>query len=77
VGCQRDLVIAGETGWVFDALNPGAMGQVLALALQEISSPERYVALQQAVAKKISSYTYARTTEGLIGALASLRQEQR
>jgi glycosyltransferase involved in cell wall biosynthesis len=74
VGCQRDLVIAGETGWVFESQEPTALGQSLGEALGEISSPVRLAAIRGAVAKKIQNYTYARTTDGLTEALASLRR---
>jgi glycosyltransferase involved in cell wall biosynthesis len=73
VGCQRDLVTQGETGWVFDASRPAALGSALSEALDALSSPTRQKEIRSAVGARISGYTYARTTEGLIQALGALR----
>jgi glycosyltransferase involved in cell wall biosynthesis len=72
VGCQRDLVLQGETGWVFNPEDPAGLEKALSAALHEIESPSRRSELREAVARKISRYTYSQTTEGLVSALASL-----
>jgi glycosyltransferase involved in cell wall biosynthesis len=68
VGCQRDLVTDGETGWVFRAEDPAHLREKLAAALA--TSPPQVERLKKNVAAKISGYTYAEATEGLRRALA-------
>ena len=70
VGCQRDLVIDGETGWVFPAEEPAALQSTLARALHDLTT--RAPALQAAVAQRIAGYTYAHATEGLLEAFHSV-----
>lgn len=73
VGCQRDLVRDGETGWVFRAEDSAALAGSLGRALAALNGPEsRRRELRDAVAQRISGYTYAQTTAGLLAALASL-----
>ena len=67
VGCQRDLVTDGETGWVFRSTDPGHLRERMAAALTADLAPFR-----QRVAARIGGYTYRQTTEGLIAALGSL-----
>jgi glycosyltransferase involved in cell wall biosynthesis len=72
VGCQRDLVTQGETGWVFDAMDPHALGRSLSVALSELDSPTRKQEICRAVKQRISGYTYVQTTIGLVSALSRL-----
>ncbi len=72
VGCQRDLVLPGETGWVFEAARPGALGEALAAALADAGSPSRLERIRTAVERRIGGYTYEKTTDGLLAALAAL-----
>ena len=72
VGCQRDLVTPGETGWVFEAGDPGALARALSAAFSEIGSPGRLAEIRNAVNRRISEYTYEKTTDGLVAALAAL-----
>lgn len=72
VGCQRDLVTEGETGWVFRAGEPGDLKARLGDALSAMCSPPRRACVRSSVADRISRYTYPRATEGLQAALASL-----
>ncbi len=72
VGCQRDLVEPGETGWVFDAARPGALGEALAAALADAGSPARIGRIRMGVERRIGAYTYEKTTAGLLAALAAL-----
>jgi glycosyltransferase involved in cell wall biosynthesis len=72
VGCQRDLVTHRETGWVFDVDDPEALERTLSEALSEAAAPLRRQELGRAVRQRISSYTYAQTTEGLLAAIAAL-----
>lgn len=69
VGCQRDLVTDGETGWVFQADDPAALVPTLARALHDLTT--RRDALRAAVAKRISQYTYAQASAGLLRAVES------
>jgi len=71
VGCQRDLVSPGETGWVFPAESPGALAAVLAKALEEVRvDRETYRAC---VAARISRYSYRAASEGLLSAIEHAR----
>jgi glycosyltransferase involved in cell wall biosynthesis len=71
VGCQRDLVAPGETGWVFPADDPAALAATLGAALR---TPDAEMArLRRNAAARISGYTYEHTTRGLMAALGSLR----
>lgn len=72
VGCQRDLVSHGETGWVFAATDPTALAPCLAAALADLALTERRERIRRSVLARIAGYTYARTTAGLLDALASL-----
>lgn len=67
VGCQRDLVTEGETGWVFSASDPTALHSALARALHDVTT--RAPALRAAVPHRIAGYTYARATAGLLHAV--------
>jgi glycosyltransferase involved in cell wall biosynthesis len=66
VGCAEDLVIPGETGWVFPAGQVEALGQVLSAAA---SDPEALLAMGRRARKHIGGYSYERATEALIDAL--------
>lgn len=67
VGCQRDLVTDGETGWVFRAADPAHLRDRLAAALAADLAP-----IRERVAARIAGYTYAQTTAGLQRALAAV-----
>ncbi len=67
VGCQRDLVEDGVTGWVFRADDPADLREKLAAALRA-----DLVAFKPRVAARIAGYTYEQATAGLLAALASL-----
>jgi glycosyltransferase involved in cell wall biosynthesis len=71
VGCQRDLVTHRETGWVFKAGDAAALEQALSAALDDVGNPSRRDEIVAAVAARISHYTYAQTTDGLLAALGS------
>jgi glycosyltransferase involved in cell wall biosynthesis len=70
VGCQRDLVIPGETGWVFRAGTPASLEAALGAALR--SPPEVLQRLGQNARARVAGYTYRQTADGLLAALASL-----
>jgi len=70
VGCQRDLVLPGETGWVFPADDAAALGTTLRTALR--SPPDELARLSQNASSLIAHYTYQQTSDGLLQALASL-----
>lgn len=75
VGCQRDLVTPGETGWVFAAETEGALARVLGTALDAVAQPGERERLRRNVLARIASYTYAQTSAGLEQALASIPVE--
>jgi len=64
VGCQRDLVTDGETGWVFRAEEPVHLHDRLADALRADLD-----AFRSQVATRIAGYTYRQASEGLIRAV--------
>lgn len=70
VGCQRDLVHPGETGWVFPAADQAALATTLAAALR--APPEELARLRRNALATIAGYTYQQTSDGLLQALASL-----
>lgn len=70
VGCQRDLVTPGETGWVFAAEDPAALTTALAAALS--ASPTELLRLGRNARTRVDSYTYRQTSAGLLAAVASL-----
>jgi glycosyltransferase involved in cell wall biosynthesis len=72
VGCQRDLVTDGETGWVFAAMQPSQLQEKLATALATLAEPIARDRIRAAVATRIANYTYAQTTAGLLAALGSI-----
>ena len=72
VGCQQDLITPGKTGWVFRAGDSRALAQSLGTALTALADPAARASIARAVAERISGYTYAQTTDGLLAALASL-----
>jgi glycosyltransferase involved in cell wall biosynthesis len=73
VGCQRDLVTDGETGWVFRASDAGELRTKLAGALDALADPGVRERFRSAVLARISGYTYVQTTVGLLEALAAVR----
>lgn len=70
VGCQRDLVTPGETGWVFPADDPAALTATLRAALR--TPPEEMLRLGRNALATAGRYTYQQTSDGLLAALASL-----
>lgn len=72
VGCQRDLVIPGETGWVFQHDDPVDLKRQLAAALTTMRNPEHAQQLRLRVRSRIAGYSYAQTTQGLLTALAAI-----
>ncbi|MDI1335059.1 MAG: glycosyltransferase family 4 protein [Lacunisphaera sp.] len=70
VGCQRDLVRPGETGWVFSAESRGALAATLSAALR--TPPAELARLGRNALATISGYTYEQASTGLLAALASL-----
>ncbi|MCW5550259.1 MAG: glycosyltransferase family 4 protein [Opitutaceae bacterium] len=67
VGCQRDLVTEGETGWVFAATEPAALEAALTRALAALDGDTTELRLR--IAARIGGYSYAQATRGLQEAL--------
>ncbi|HEY8994199.1 MAG TPA: glycosyltransferase family 4 protein [Lacunisphaera sp.] len=67
VGCQRDLVTDGETGWVFSATDPIALRDALARAVEALRDDPTELRLH--IAARIGGYTYAQASSGLQAAL--------
>ncbi|HEY4302447.1 MAG TPA: glycosyltransferase family 4 protein [Candidatus Didemnitutus sp.] len=70
VGCQRDLVETGRTGWVAPVDDPGSLAHGVASALRAPSV--ELDRLRAGALERIAGYTYEQTTRGLVAALASL-----
>jgi len=69
VGCQRDLVTEGETGWVFPAADSTALTPALDRALQTLRSDRDTASLRERIAQRIAGYTYQQASAGLLRAL--------
>ena len=70
VGCQRDLVEDGKTGWVFTADDPESLRSKLREALSALRDPAGASAVRRHVHDRIAHYTYEQTTAGLLASLA-------
>jgi glycosyltransferase involved in cell wall biosynthesis len=75
VGCQRDLVADGETGWVFKSNGSTALEDTLTRALEDVGASARRQEIRRNVERRILGYTYAQTTSGLLNALAALTRQ--
>ncbi len=69
VGCQRDLVSPRETGWVFSATDPDGLQSALAQSLTSVAEDRE--GYRQRVLSRISGYTYATASAGLMAAVRS------
>ena len=69
VGCQRDLVEPGATGWMFQHDNPADLRTQLGAALASLRRADEAAALRGRVLARISGYTYAQAAVGLRAAL--------
>jgi len=72
VGCQRDLVTPGETGWVFRADDAAALAGTLRNALRATAG--ELARLRGNCLERIAGYTYRQTTDGLLAALRRLEK---
>lgn len=72
VGCQRDLVTPGETGWVFTHDDPADLRRQLGAALAAVRGPDQLARLRAQVRRRIAGYTYAAAAAGLRAALAGV-----
>lgn len=77
VGCQRDLVSDGETGWVFPARNSATLEAKLLQALEVLRESSGRRRIRDAVTQRIAGYTYEQTSAGLLAALAALPRPDR
>ena len=68
VGCQRDLVTEGDTGWVFSATDLAGLSAALTRALTALQGDP--AGLRQRIANRIAGYNYAAAGRGLLDALA-------
>lgn len=67
VGCQRDLVTDGATGWVFRHDAPEHLREKLNEALRVLA--EKREPIRAAVAARIAGYSYDQATRGLLAAI--------
>lgn len=70
VGCQRDLVTEGETGWVFPAGDPAALAAALLRAAAALRADR--TGWRNRVAARIAGYTFARAAAGLREVLTAI-----
>lgn len=73
VGCGPDLVIPGETGWIFPAGDVPALTALLHEALADLDRLRR---MGLAARRHIDRYSYAATTAGLHTALGQLELQR-
>jgi glycosyltransferase involved in cell wall biosynthesis len=66
VGCAYDLVTPGQTGWVFDA---GSVGGLAAALVDALRDPVRTAELGRAARDRVSRYSFAAATSGLLSAV--------
>lgn len=71
VGCQRDLVVHGRTGWVFPAGDNYALRQTLGDALSA-SGRAKLAELGLAANDRVSGYNYSAATAGIFAALDAI-----
>ena len=72
VGCQRDLVTPGETGWVCRHDDSADLRAQLATALATMRDPVSAARMRTRSLARISGYSYAAAAAGLHDALAHL-----
>jgi len=72
VGCQRDLVSPGETGWVFRHDDPSDLRTQLSAALDLLRDPVAAAALHERVRVRMAGFTYAQAAAGLKFALTAI-----
>jgi glycosyltransferase involved in cell wall biosynthesis len=75
VGCQRDLVTDGDTGWVFRAGDAPHLRAKLDEALAALARDA--AGFKARVGARIAGHTYAETTEGMLRALAQIGRPTR
>ena len=66
VGCGPDLILPGETGWIFPAGDVDALKQTLAEAL---SDPARLKRMGECARTHIANYSYDRATQAVVEVL--------
>ena len=69
VGCGPDLIIPGETGWIFPADDVNALRDTLAEALSE---PDRLQQMGRNARQHIANYSYERATAALLKIVKTL-----
>ena len=74
VGCQRDLVVEGATGWVFDPEDPAGLGQALGRATTALADSSERARIKGLVANQIAGYSYAAAASALDSALGCVWQ---
>lgn len=72
VGCWPDLVIPGETGWVFEAGNVMALRKCLEEA---VSDPVKLAEMGAKAKKHIENFSYEVAAEGLMCALSKVVEQ--
>lgn len=74
VGCQRDLVTDGVTGWVFRADANDDLCRCITRALADHA--ERGPKLAAAARERVAGYSYAAAAKGLYAAIAAARKNR-
>ena len=69
VGCAQDLVVSGETGWVFPAGDVRALSEILRRSLADVDRLHR---MGEAARSRVSDYSFEAATAGLLLALDSV-----
>lgn len=72
VGCQRDLVSDGLTGWVFEAEDDAGLKATMQRALADVRAAQSLAALKARIRERIAGYTYDKTCEGVLSAFRAV-----
>jgi glycosyltransferase involved in cell wall biosynthesis len=70
VGCGPDLILAGKTGWIFNA---GDSGDLKATLAEVLADPARLKTMGQRAQTHIANFSYERATESFIAVIRKIR----
>jgi glycosyltransferase involved in cell wall biosynthesis len=76
VGCQRDLVEDGVTGWVFSHDSKKDLQCKLSEALDVMQRRQRLETIRENIRVRIGRYTFQKATDGLARAVESLEDHR-
>lgn len=75
VGCAPDLVVEGETGYVFESQNEIDLTRKIDLMVEKLMDPLLKSQMTTSVKKKIENYSLYKTIDGYMNALKIINSE--